>query len=341
MSDFVSGFWNIYVVALTLVSVIGCGIFLWSQSSARHVAGQTTGHVWDETLEEYSNPLPSWWRWLFYGTIIFSLAYLAMYPGLGNFAGSLGWSSTGAYDKEMAKANETYGPIFKKFQSQDVMAVAANPEAKEMGQRMWVTYCAQCHGTDAKGAKGFPNLTDKDWLWGGSPDAIKATIAGGRDANMPAKGVKPDLDGEQIKDIANYVRSLSGLAADSIRVQRGQPLFQAACAACHQADGKGMVGLAPNLTDGTWLYSSSEAEIINNISHGITNRMPAFGEFLGEAKVHLLTAYVWGLGGGEKAAAAAPEAAAPAESGNAAAAPAAAAPVDTATVTGAPGAGSR
>ena len=159
MSDFVSGFWNIYVVSIVLVSVIGCGVFLWSQSVATHGEGETTGHVWDEDLQEYSNPLPSWWRWLFYITIVFSLFYLAMYPGLGTYQGQFNWSSTGQYDGEMKKADEQYGPIYKKFQTQDIRTVAANSEAKEMGQRLFLTYCAQCHGSDAKGAKGFPNLT--------------------------------------------------------------------------------------------------------------------------------------------------------------------------------------
>lgn len=298
MSDFVSGFWNIYVVGIVLVSIIGCGVFLWSQSSARHVPGETTGHVWDEDLQEFSNPLPSWWRWLFYITIVFSLFYLAMYPGLGTFKGQFNWSSTGQYDGEMKKADDQYGPIFKKFQSQDIRAVAANAEAKEMGQRLFLTYCSQCHGSDAKGARGFPNLTDKDWLFGGTPEQIKESIAKGRDAMMPAKGVKPDLNGDQIKDLASYVRSLSGLASDSIRAQRGKELFGAACGACHGPDGKGMLGVAPNLADKTWLYGSAEDTIVETITKGRVNRMPAFGEFLGDAKVHLLTAYIYGLGGG-------------------------------------------
>jgi cytochrome c oxidase cbb3-type subunit 3 len=320
MSDFVSGFWNIYVVGIVLVSVIGCGVFLWTQSSAKHVEGETTGHVWDGDLQEFSNPLPSWWRWLFYITIVFSLFYLAMYPGLGTYQGQFGWSSTGQYDGEMKKADDQYGPIYKKFQSQDIMTVAANSEAKEMGQRLFLTYCSQCHGSDAKGARGFPNLTDNDWLFGGTPAQIKESIQKGRDAMMPAKGVKPDLNGDQIKDLASYVKSLSGLASDSIRAQRGKELFGPACSACHGPDGKGMVGVAPNLADKTWLYSSSEDVIIETITKGRVNRMPAFGEFLGDAKVHLLTAYVYGLGGGMKEApapaaapAAAPAEAAPAE----------------------------
>ena len=314
MSDFVSGFWNVFVVGLTLVSIIGCAVLLWLQSSAKHVPGSTTGHVWDEDLQEFSNPLPNWWRWLFYITIFFSLFYLAMYPGLGTFQGQFNWSSTGQYESEMKKADEQYGPIFKKFQGQDIRAVAANSEAKEMGQRLYLTYCSQCHGSDAKGASGFPNLTDSDWLFGGTPEQIKETLTKGRDAMMPAKGVKPDLNGDQIKDLAGYVRSLSGLASDSIRAQRGKELFAAACSACHGPDGKGMVGVAPNLADKIWLYSSSEESIVETITKGRVNRMPAYGEFLGDAKVHLLTAYVYGLGGGAKdAPPAAPAEAAPVE----------------------------
>jgi cytochrome c oxidase cbb3-type subunit 3 len=182
---------------------------------------------------------------------------------------------------------------------QDIPVVATNPEAREIGQRLFLTYCSQCHGSDAQGAKGFPNLTDRDWLFGGSPEQIKETIKEGRSALMPAKGVKPDLSGDEIKSIAHYVRSLSGLAADPIRIHRGRQLFSVACAVCHGPEGKGSVGLAPNLADKVWLYGSSEDSIIETSSNGRVNQMPAFGDFLGEAKVHLLTAYVYGLGGGQ------------------------------------------
>jgi cytochrome c oxidase cbb3-type subunit 3 len=300
-SDFVSSFWNIYVAVLALVSVIGCGVFLLIQDKAKSNAGQTTGHVWDETLQEYSNPLPNWWRWMFYITVIFALAYLALYPGVGNYAGSFGWTMRGQYEDEMKRADQQFAPIFNKFLSQDVMAVAANGEAKEMGQRLWLTYCAQCHGSDAKGAKSFPNLTDSDWLWGGTPDKIKATIKEGHDAVRTPKGTKPDMEAEQVKDVVHFVRSLSGLSNDSIRAQRGKDLYPEACAACHGPDAKGNPDAGyPNLTDKVWLYSSREEEMIDIVTNGRSNRMPAFGDFLGDAKVHLLTAYVWGLGGGVK-----------------------------------------
>jgi cytochrome c oxidase cbb3-type subunit 3 len=320
-NDFIGNFWSLYIIVITLVGVIGCGVFLWMQGSVKYNPGQTTGHVWDETLAEYSNPLPNWWRWMFYITVVFALVYLAIYPGLGAINGKFDWTMRSQYDAEMKKADEQYAPIFNKFLKQDIMTVAANPEAKEMGQRLFLTYCAQCHGSDAKGGKGFPNLTDSDWLWGGTPDRIKETITKGRDAVMTPKGTKPDMDAEQVKDVVHYVRSLSGLSSDSIRVQRGKELFPQACAACHGPEAKGNADAGyPNLTDKTWLYGSAEAEMIDGVTKGRINRMPAWGDFLGEAKVHLLAAYVWGLGGGVKPA----PAAAAAEATGAVAAPAAA-----------------
>lgn len=299
MSDFVNSFWSIYVAAISIVSILACALLLWRQSAHTHQPGQTTGHVWDETLEEYSNPLPSWWRWLFYLTVVYSLIYLAIYPGLGSYQGALAWSSVGEYNAEQALAETKFGPIFEKYKNQDIKTVAANSEAREMGQRLYMTYCAQCHGADARGAKGFPSLVDKEWLWGGTSEKIKETLMLGRDAMMPAKGVKPDLTTAEIGDLAHYVRSLSNLTVDAERAESGKPLFAVACAACHGPEAKGVPGLAPNLTDNVWLYSNTEADIVETITKGRVNRMPAFGEFLGDAKVHLLTAYVVSLGGSE------------------------------------------
>lgn len=299
MSDFVSGFWNIYVAGLTILSILGCAWLLYA-NTIRRPSGpvQLHGHIWDENLQEYNHPLPRWWMWLFYLTIAFALLYLAVYPGLGSFKGGFGWTSTGQYDAEMQKANQLYAPKFNQFLSQDVQTVAANPEAKAMGERLFLTYCMQCHGSDARGAKGFPNLTDADWLYGGHADQIKTTITEGRNGVMPPFG--PALGNEGVKDVANYVRSLSGLAADGQRVERGKAVFEQNCVACHGADAKGMQAVgAPNLTDKTWLYSSNEATIIETVTKGRNNRMPAFKEFLGDAKVHLLSAYVFGLGGGQ------------------------------------------
>ena len=306
MSDFVSSFWSIYITVISLVSIVACALLLWRQGSHTHSPGQTTGHVWDENLEEFSNPLPNWWRWLFYLTVIYALIYLAMYPGLGSYKGALEWSSVGEYNAEQKLAEANYGPIFEKYRTQDIQTVAASSEGREMGQRLYMTYCSQCHGSDALGAKGFPNLVDKDWLWGGTSEKIKETLTNGRDAMMPAKGLKPDLTPEQIVDLSHYVRSLSNLAADTKRAQQGKEQFAVACAACHGPEAKGVPGLAPNLADSHWLYSSAESDIVETITKGRVNRMPAFGEFLGEAKVHLLTAYVVSLGGSEPDVLAAP-----------------------------------
>jgi cytochrome c oxidase cbb3-type subunit 3 len=254
----------------------------------------TTGHVWDEDLQEWNNPLPNWWRWLFYITVVFSLIYLVFYPGLGFYAGSLGWTQTKQYEDEVKKADANYGPIYAKYAAMDIEKVAADREAMTIGQNLYLNYCAQCHASDARGARGFPNLADGDWLWGGDPKAIQETILNGRTAVMPPQGAT--LGPEGVKDVAHYVMSLSGMASDSIRVARGKEKFAQVCAACHGPDGKGNPALgAPNLTDKVWLYGGSEADIIATIQNGRTGQMPAWKGFLGEAKAHVLAAYVWGL----------------------------------------------
>lgn len=294
MADFVSGFWNMYVMGLVALSLLFCLFVLMSNNKRETGPVELHGHVWDENLAEYNNPLPRWWLYLFWVTLIFAVVYLVMYPGFGNTKGALGWSSVGQYETEMRAAEERYAPIFAKYKEMDVAAVAADPDARAMGKRLFVTYCAQCHGSDARGAKGFPNLSDTAWNWGGEADTIKATITGGRMGMMPPMG--PALGAEGTKDVVNYVRSLSGLAHDSLRAQRGAELFAQNCAACHGAEGKGTQAMgAPNLTDEDWLYGSSEATITETVANGRTNRMPGFGDFLGEEKVHLLAAYVYGL----------------------------------------------
>ena len=294
MADFVSGFWNFWVMGLVTLSLLFC-LFILVSNNKRHTGPvELHGHVWDEDLAEYNNPLPRWWLYLFWITLLFAVVYLALYPGFGNYRGALGWSSVGQYETEMADADARYGPIFAQYRNMDVQAVAANNEAREMGQRLFLTYCAQCHGSDARGARGFPNLTDGAWHWGGSPDEIKATITSGRTGVMTPFGSVLGPDG--VRDVANYVRSLNGLAHDSLRAQRGEEAFATNCVACHGADGTGMAMLgAPDLTNNLWLWGSSEAALVDIITNGKMNRMPGFGDFLGEDKVHLLTAYVWGL----------------------------------------------
>ncbi|MBP7523944.1 MAG: cytochrome-c oxidase, cbb3-type subunit III [Propionivibrio sp.] len=306
MSDFVNEFWNWYVILIVLISVIACGVFLWSQS-VHHPGGEqttvTTGHVWDETLNEYNNPLPRWWMWLFYGTVIFALIYVALYPALGRYPGIFGWTSVGEHTKEVATVDAQVKPLFEKFQKMDLQAVAADKEAMEMAGRLFQTYCIQCHGVTGQGSrdKGFPNLTDKDWQWGGTPEQIVETIANGRMGVMPPYGGSPEAIGGEAgaKEVANYVRSLSGLSHNSDLAEKGKAKYETVCFACHGQDGKGMQALgAPNLTDKTWLYGSSEAKIVETIVAGRQNQMPAWKEFLGDAKIHLLSAYVLGLSSG-------------------------------------------
>jgi cytochrome c oxidase cbb3-type subunit 3 len=297
VSDFKSEFWSFYVAVITLVSILACGVLLWRLSTKRLPAGQkagTMGHVWDENLQEYNNPLPRWWMWLFYITIVFGLVYLALYPGLGSFPGILKWSSHGQYEGEQAAAKEKYEPIYAKYAAMPIPAVAADPQAREIGQRLFLNYCAQCHASDARGGKGFPNLTDKDWLWGGDPDTILATITAGRSGVMPPWGSVVGEEGA--KDLANYVRSLSGGANDELRAHHGKELFQANCVVCHGPEGKGNPAMgAPNLTDDIWLYGGGQTTLIETITKGRNGVMPAWGEFLGPQKVHILAAYVYGL----------------------------------------------
>lgn len=310
MADFTSGFWNIYITVLTLLGIAGCAVLLWSQSikkvtvqveSSGADAGaaqiETTGHVWDEDLTELNTPMPRWWMWLFYITIVFGLVYFFLYPGLGTYAGKLGWKSSGAYQEELRKADAAYGPLFNKYLQQDLKVVAADPQAHAIGERLFLTYCSQCHGSDARGNKGFPNLTDKDWLFGGEPDVIKTTIMNGRNGMMPPMAAAVGSD-QDVENVANYVLSLSGSTADPIKAVFGKTKF-VVCAPCHGADGRGnqVIG-APNLTDKIWLFGGSLGTVMETVHKGRTSTMPSFKDFLGEAKVHVLAAYVWSLSNG-------------------------------------------
>jgi cytochrome c oxidase cbb3-type subunit 3 len=294
MSQFTSGFWDVYIGLITLVSILACAVLLKMQSVRQPVESETSGHVWDEDLKEYNNPLPRWWAWMFYLTIFFSLGYLVLYPGLGSYAGSLGWTQVKQLDEENAQALAAYGPIYDKFAALDVPTLAKNPEALAIGQKLFLNTCAQCHASDGGGSRGFPNLTNSDWQWGGSPEAIKASITDGRTGAMPPFG---QALGEQgVKDVAHYVLSLSGQANDSIRKARGESLYKTTCIACHGAEGKGnQANGAPNLTDKIWLHGSGEEAIVAQITKGRINQMPAHKDFLSSPKIHLLTAYVYSL----------------------------------------------
>ncbi|MFN3376486.1 MAG: cytochrome-c oxidase, cbb3-type subunit III [Burkholderiaceae bacterium] len=296
MSDFTSNFWSVYVAALTVIGIVACLVLLWMTGRKKVVAtsDNTTGHVWDEDLVEMNNPLPRWWVWMFVITIVFSLAYLTAYPGLGAFAGKLGWSQQAAYDAEVAKAKADLEPLYARFASMKTEDLARDPQAMAIGERLYMNNCAQCHGSDARGSKGFPNLTDKDWLHGGTPEKIRETLEKGRVGNMPPMAAALGTP-EDVRNVAHYVLSLSGSPHDSLRASLGKPKF-AACAACHGADGKGMTAVgAPNLTDDIWLHGWGEAAITAIVTNGKVNQMPAQADKLTEAQIGVLTAYVWGL----------------------------------------------
>ena len=298
MSDFAADIWGVGIALITIASIVACAVLLKAMTTRRvpkDTPVGTTGHVWDEDLAEWNNPLPRWWIWLFYITIVFSLIYLVLYPGLGAYRGYFGWSSSGQFDAERSQAEALYGPLYAKFAAQELKLVAADAEALAMGQRLFLNHCAQCHGSDAGGAKGYPNLRDGDWLYGGEPEAIKASIADGRRGVMPALGAAVGGD-EAAGDIAHYVFSLSGRTHDSLRAHLGKAKFQSVCAACHGREGKGNPQLgAPNLADSIWLHGGSEAAIVETIMRGRKSEMPAHKHFLDDAKIHLLAAYVYGL----------------------------------------------
>ncbi|MFC5474487.1 cytochrome-c oxidase, cbb3-type subunit III [Paraherbaspirillum soli] len=299
MADFTNSFWNIYIAVLTLLGIVGCGLLLWSQSTVKGPVEPgcqtgTTGHVWDDDLTELNTPMPRWWMCMFYISIVFGLAYLLLYPGLGAYAGKLGWKSSSVYQQELRKADSDYGPLFARYLQQDLKAVAADPQAHAIGERLFLTYCAQCHGSDARGSKGFPNLTDKDWLYGGDPDVIKTTILHGRNGRMPSMAAALGSDTD-VENVANYVLSLSGSTHDPIKAIFGKSKF-GACMGCHGPGGTGNQAIgAPNLSDKIWLYGGGVETIMETIRKGRNNTMPAFQDFLGEAKVHVLAAYVWSL----------------------------------------------
>ena len=295
MSDFTSQFWSWFIIAVVCGGIAWLVLLLRSNSKTTGKIGVPTGHVWDENLEELNNPLPRWWLIMFYITIVFAIGYLALYPGLGSFRGLLGWSEVGQYESEVAAADAEYGPLFEKYLKQDLTVVAADEKANKMGERLFVTYCAVCHGSDARGARGFPNLRDNDWLYGGKPEDIKTTIMYGRQGTMPSW--EGPLGGDEgVNNVATYVMSLAGRKVDESVAAKGKEKFDLFCVGCHMPGGTGnqIVG-APNLTNNIWLYGGSPTAIKQTIAKGRSGKMPAHSEFLGEAKVHLLAAYIYSL----------------------------------------------
>ena len=296
MSDFTGNFWSLYVAGLTLASILACWLLLWvtARKKIASSSDNTTGHVCDEDLREMNNPMPRWWMWLFVITIIFGLLYLVAYPGLGSYEGELRWSTRGEYTSEVEKANVELAPLYAKFTARKAEDLAGDPVAMGVGERLFMNNCSQCHGSDARGSKGFPNLADNDWLYGGSPQKISETITAGRHGAMPPMAAAVG-SADDVKNVAQYVLSLSGSPHDSVKAQLGKGKF-GACAACHGVDGKGNPAMgAPNLTDDVWLHGWGEPAIIAMINSGKTSAMPPQAGKLTDAQIHVLTAYVWGL----------------------------------------------
>jgi cytochrome c oxidase cbb3-type subunit 3 len=295
MSDFLSGGWSIYIAAVTLLGLVACLVLL-MVASRRKVMGDdnTTGHVWDEDLRELNNPLPRWWMWLFVITVAFAGAYLVLYPGLGSSEGLYKWSSAGQLAAENASAEAALKPVYARFAAMDAAQLARDPQALGIGERLYLNHCSACHGSDARGSKGFPNLTDGDWLHGGSLDKVRETITKGRVGMMPPLAAALGSP-EEVRNVAHHVLSLSGSPHDAVAASLGKPRF-GVCAACHGADGKGNQALgAPNLTDPIWLHGWGEAAIVNMITAGKQNVMPAFEGRLSPEQIHVLSGYVLSL----------------------------------------------
>jgi cytochrome c oxidase cbb3-type subunit 3 len=288
--------WSIFVVVLTIANILACVWLLRWTAKPKHAGekiggGSDTGHTWDGDLREYNNPLPKWWLWLFYITVVFGLIYLAIFPGLGSFGGLKGWSQAGQYEQERAQVEARAAQLLAPFATMTVPELASNAQAMSTAHNLFQNNCAQCHGSDGGGAKGFPNLSDGDWQWGGDADTVVQTIGGGRMAAMPPWGEVLGADG--VREVVAYVQTLSGGQADATLAAAGKTRFETVCSACHGIDGKGnpLLG-APNLTDSTWLYGSDAASIAETVTKGRNGQMPAWGDKMGAERVRLLAAYV-------------------------------------------------
>lgn len=287
-----SSFWSAFIIALVLANIIGVVWLLiaTAKSKASALQADTTGHTWDEDISEYNNPLPLWWLGLFLISVVFGMCYLAFYPGLGSAKGTLGWTSNNEVAADLADTNRKLETVFAQFRGKSIEAIEKDPQALTIGHNVFVNNCAACHGSDARGAKGYPNLTDSDWLYGGAPDNVVATILKGRNGAMPPLGAA--LGDAGVDEVANYVLTLSGQNADAALAAAGKARF-ALCAACHGPDGKGNVAIgAPNLTDDVWLYGGSLDDIKASIRNGRNGRMPAWQEVIGEDRARLVAAWV-------------------------------------------------
>lgn len=319
-----STFWSLWISIISIGTLVGCGLLLrfCLKNTTGVPEGEDMGHEYDG-IRELNNPLPKWWSYMFWATIVFAVVYLILYPGLGNFKGVLGWTSSDQtvrtveesrasiarshkektldeYARELDEANQSFGETFSKLaykpgtsEFRAITDIANDKEALKVGQRLFLQNCSQCHSSDARGMKGFPNLTDNAWLYGGEPQAIKTTIMNGRIGNMPAWGDALGADG--VKEVVSYTLSLSGRKVNVKEAAAGKQRF-IVCAACHGTDGKGNPALGePDLTDNDWLFGDSRADVTETVANGRQGVMPAWKDILGEEKIQLLSAYVWSL----------------------------------------------
>lgn len=295
MTDFSSDFWHWFIVIPTVLGIIWCAVLAWHNSKGpKDTTEETMGHVWDGDLVEYNNPLPRWWLNMFYITIIFGLVYLLLYPGLGKFKGMLDWTQRGQYNQEIELANAEYAPLYEKYASMSFAELAEDSGAMKTAGRLFSTNCALCHGSDARGARGFPNLTDDDWLYGSDQATIMETLINGRNGVMP--GWEQVLGEEGSWAVAEYILSWSREPLNPDLLEAGKEKYDQLCVACHGADGKGNQALgAPNLTDDIWLYGGSHKAVVKTLLEGRNGVMPAQKDLLSEEQIHLLGAYVTSL----------------------------------------------
>jgi cytochrome c oxidase cbb3-type subunit 3 len=292
--------WSVFIIVITLGNILGCWWLLRHYAKSKKSdtdqppEEETTGHVWDEDLREYNNPLPRWWLGLFYITVIFALVYLVLYPGLGGFAGVLNWDQEKRYENEVERIEARYAELYDRYAGQPIPELARNDQAMQTSHRLFINNCATCHGSDARGASGFPNLRDEQWLWGGSPEAIKQSILQGRTGSMPPWGSTLGEDG--VAETAAYVRKLAGRHHNLDLVDRGEEQYATYCVACHGPEGRGNQALgAPDLTNDIWLYGGDLASIKQSIRAGRSGEMPAHEDLLGAKRIHVLAAYVYSL----------------------------------------------
>ena len=312
---------SIFIAAVTILHILGyIGLVYWTthiKAGGDAKEGEVIDHTWDGDLKEMNNPMPGWWLSLFYLMIAFAIAYLFLYPGV--YKGSKGWTQLTQYQQESRRVDARSAEYFRHYAGKSVEDLAKDTDALAIGRRIFLQNCAVCHATDAGGTPGnYPNLTDKDWIWGGTPENIINTITNGHTGAMPAGGalisVTPGQapsaeDQQKLEDVSNYILALGGYEHDQALAEKGKELYGTSCVACHGPDGKGnpVIG-GINLADQTWLYAEDSEDpaalktfIQNQIQHPRNNVMPAWKDILGEAKIKVVAAYVYSLSQDEAA----------------------------------------